>query len=543
VLIDAVGVPDGTVVPADVCVIGAGPAGISLALRLAESGNGSIALIESGGFEFDPSVQALARGQVVGLPYFPLHETRLRMVGGSSQSWGGICTPLDPIAFEERSRVGEAAWPFPIGTLDPYLDGALDRCGIDVSRREANERSHRRRLAHWPLDPAVVTPILVHFSRPRRFGSFFREALSASSRISLHLNATATELVLEPGRSAIREVAVKTPGGSGYRVRSRFVVLAAGGVENARLLLASNREMPGGVANGNGAVGRGFMEHPRVVVRFAVRPGSTLLGTLVAGGTAGTLRFLRIGLAVEAQRREDLLAWHANLQCGFAGQDDDVWPAVRRIGIALRPPWNESPYFQDGGGGRTRLRSADVGAVLRRPHRAALGGLAAVRGVDRLRRRLELTAATEQIPDPDNRIELTTERDRLGVQRIRLSWRVGEAEERTHRRALQMLLEQLDRIEPGISSRALDPRDPWPSAIVGTWHHVGATPMSADPSRGVVDADLRCHETENLFITGSSVFPTGGSTAPTVTIVQLSHRLADHLAALIARPPASVSGR
>jgi choline dehydrogenase-like flavoprotein len=537
VIIDGRSIPEGSVVATDICIVGGGPAGISLALRLAEKTMRHIVLLESGDLAFDPAIQTLARGETAGMPYYPLHETRVRMLGGSSQSWGGVCTPLDPPSMEERPWVPGGGWPFPAETLDPYLDEALLGCGITSAARAAGEAAHARRRAEWPFDAARIEPVLVHFSRPIRFGTHHRDALASDERIAVHVNSTVTELVAGEGGDGITEVVVRCLEGPTFRVRAAMFVLAGGGVENARLLLASTGRHTNGIGNAHGMVGRCFMEHPRVAHRYRVRPGNTTLGRLVGGGAAGTLRFLRVQTAPEVQRREELLAWHANLYVGYAGQDAPVWPAVRRIAIATRSPWKESPYFQDGGGGRTRLRSSDVGAVLRRPIAGFLGALGAAVGPAPLRRWLEVVGSVEQVANADNRIELTAERDALGVTRARTTWNVNEAEEQTHRRAVELLLAELERIEPGISAGCLDDEDPWPNGIVGTWHHIGATRMSSDPATGVVDADARVHGVDNLYIAGSSVFPVSGSTSPTVTIVQLALRLGDHLTQRLGRKP------
>jgi len=541
VIIDGRSIPDGSDMAADVCIVGGGPAGISLALRLGETINCRVVLLESGGLTFEPASQALARGETAGLPYYPLHETRVRMLGGSTQSWGGVCTPLDSLAMEARPWIPGNGWPFPEGTLEPYLGGALERCGITPAARVADEATHVRRLANWPLDTGRVEPVLVHFSRPIRFGTHYRNTLASQHRIAVHFHSTATELVAGDGADGITQVVVRCLGGPTYRVRATVFVLAGGGIENARLLLASRNRYTDGVGNARGMVGRCFMEHPRVATRYRVQSGSTALGRLVGGGAAGTLRFLRVQIAPEVQRREQLLAWHANLYAGYAGQDSPAWPSVRRIAIATRSPWRESPYFQDGGGGRTRLRSADVGAVLRHPVDGVLGALGAVVGPAPLRRWLEIVDSVEQVANPANRIELTSERDALGVPRVRTTWHVNEEEERTHRRALELLLAEFERIEPGISGTRMDDGDPWPGEIVGTWHHVGATRMSADPASGVVDADAKVHGVDNLYIVGSSIFPVSASTSPTIAIVQLAHRLGDHLAQRLARDPAVVT--
>ncbi len=529
-IIDGRSVPAGSSLEADACIVGGGPAGIALGLRLAESPGRTVILLESGGLEFDRAAQSLARGETAGLPYYPLHETRVRILGGASQSWGGICTPLDPVALGHRSWV-PGAWPFDVQALDRYLDEALALCGIAPATRAADDAEHGALEARWSLDRARIEPVPVHFSRPLRFGTAHRPRLAAPRNVRVLLNATATDLKVAAGGAAIDAVNVRCLDGPSFRVRARVVVLAGGGIENARLLLASNREQPAGIGNAHDTVGRWFMEHPRVTVRRPVRAGMTRLGALV-DKTAGRGRFLRIGLAPEIQLREELLSWNANLQFGYAFQDGAAWPAIRRLALALRAPWNESPFFQDGGGGRLQLRSGDVATVLRRPIESALSAFGGVARPPALRRWLELHATTEPMPDPSNRVELGPDRDALGMPRARVTWRVGSAEERTHRRAVAVALQELEKLEPGIAAPDLDhdPEDLWPAAIVGTWHHMGATRMSGDPSRGVVDGECRVHGMENLYVAGSSVFPVAASNAPTVAIVQLSLRLADHLA-------------
>ena len=511
--------PAASTIETDVAVIGGGPAGISLTMRLAESGL-RVCLLESGGLAYEPAAQALARADVVGTPYYPLHETRVRALGGSSWSWGGICTPLDGLAFEARPWLPQAAWPFPQSTLARYLEDAFSLCGITPRQRRDVDAATAAGFEQAGLDGHLVAPVPVYFSRPTRFGPTYRERLRALPDARVILHATATHL--EQRRGRITSVEARGPAG-GFRVRARDYVLAAGGVENPRLLLVSGL---GGVA-----VGRCFMEHPRVVDRYRISPGDTPLGRLIGGGAAGTLRFFRITLADELQRAEQLLNYHANIQFGYVGQLSPQWQAARRIVIATRKPWNESPFYQDAGGGRMRLRSRDLATAARRPDLAIISGLGALTERPSLRRYLEIWSAIEQVPDPDNRVELIPERDRLGVPRVRVRWTVGPTEEVTYRRALALLVAELEKLEPGLAAARLPEGDPWPSQLVGNWHHEGTTRMHDDPAHGVVDRDCRVHGVANLFVAGSSVFPSSGSTSPTVTILQLALRLADHLAA------------
>lgn len=542
-LIDSRGLPDKATIEGGICIIGGGPAGIALATRIAERSSRRVILLESGGEAFDQRLQDLARGETEGLAYYPLDETRIRMLGGTTQSWGGVCAPLDSTSIEDRPWVPQASWPFPAGALDRYLGEALDICGIDPATRRADAAAHAQRLAAWDAVSSDIRPALVHFSRPIRFGTAFHARLASDERIAVYLHATATDLMPAADGSHVAEVSARCLGGPDIRVRADTFVLAGGGIENARLLLAAGRRHGGGLGNAGGMVGRCFMEHPRIATRFRVRPGMTPLGRLVGAGAgaAGTLRFLRVEVSPETQRREQLLAWHANVHFGYAGQDSTAWPSVRRVAIATRTPWRESPYFQDGGGGRTRLRAADLTSIARHPVAGLLGAVGAVAGPPRLRRWIEIIGSVEQIPRAENRIELVDHLDPLGVPRVRIAWGVTKAEERTQRRAMQLLLEALEQVEPGIGDRHMAGDDAWPDDIIGTWHHIGATRMSADARTGVVDGNAMVHGTDNLFVVGSSVFPASGSTSPTVTVIQLALRLGDHLVERLDRSPISPS--
>ncbi|MGZ6339865.1 MAG: GMC oxidoreductase, partial [Candidatus Limnocylindrales bacterium] len=425
--------------------------------------------------------------------------------------------------FEARPWAGDGGWPFPRSTLEPYLGPALELCGVTPAARVAADEATTTRFTESGLDAGQVQPVPVYFGRPVRFGPAYRERLAAARSVTVLLHTTATGLAVEHGQ--VVGVPVVSEGRHGA-IRARAVVLAAGGIENARLLLIAGQ--------GGDAAGRYFMEHPRVVDRFRIRAGETPLSRLVGGGAAGTLRFFRLSTSDALQRREGLLNQHVNLELGYLGQASRQWPAVRRLATLMRRPWNESPYYQDLGGGRLKLRASDLALALRRPDLSALSALAALAGPPSLRRFLEVSSAVEQLPQRDNRVELLPEVDALGMPRVRIHWRFGAAEERTYRRSLQVVLDQLARLEPGLAQARLGEPDPWPSQVIGNWHHEGTTRMHADPSLGVVDTDCRVHGLDNLYIAGSSVFPASGSTSPTVTIVQLALRLADRLEASLA---------
>jgi choline dehydrogenase-like flavoprotein len=531
--VDGRTMPDGHRVEADLCIVGAGPAGMALALEFADRPNVRVALLETGGLDFDLADQDLADADVVGHEYFPVRETRIRMFGGSTISWGGILSPLDPIDFEDRPWVPNSGWPFGRDELDPYYERSYPLCEVDTS----DEGSTIDEIDGSATNSSLAADMEwapVHFSPPTRFGRTYARRFEASKNIATYLHTTATDIRLTANRGLVDGIEAAASAGNRFVIRARHFVLAGGGIENARLLLTSSDAQPDGIGNSHDVVGRFFQEHPRAINRYQLPEEMGELGDRVVGA-AGTLRFSRLGLTDDVQRREQLLNFIVNLSFGHAGQETPQFEAARRIVNASRSPWSDSPYYQDTGGGPNRVRWQDVKTCLMRPDRTVQSLVGAAIRPAQMRRWLQITCSVEQEPRSENRIILTNERDRFGIPKPLLEWTLDDAEERTYRRGMELTLEALETYAPGISRGRFDDPDPWPDDAIGTWHHAGTTRMDTDPARGVVDADCKVHGVDNLFVTGSSVFPTSGATAPTLTIVAMSLRLADHLAPLIVR--------
>jgi choline dehydrogenase-like flavoprotein len=136
----------------------------------------------------------------------------------------------------------------------------------------------------------------------------------------------------------------------------------------------------------------------------------------------------------------------------------------------------------------------------------------------------------EQAPNPDSRVVLSRERDALDCPRVALCWRTSPLDKRTAHRAREIFGEELWRAGAGRLQSSLEGEGkPWPARLRGARHHMGTTRMHSDPRRGVVDANCRVHGIANLYVAGSSVFPTSGAANPTLTIVALALRLAGHV--------------
>jgi choline dehydrogenase-like flavoprotein len=528
VLIDARTVSAGTEFQCDLCVIGAGPAGISIADRLRSSGL-SIVLLESGGFEYDLATQALYRGEIHGDRYFRLDGCRWRLFGGSSNRWGGWCRPLETADFTQREWLAHSGWPISTQTLQPYEADAAKLLELQGARFDLAAWRDRLPQPFALADTNFENTVFQH-SPETNFGELYRARLLAAANVTTMLYANVTQIRLDAGSQRVGEVEVATLTGRRFRVRPKAVVLAAGGIENARLLLASRSDRPAGLGNEFDLVGRYFMEHVHVP-----------LGHMIAASAIGSNNFYGKAIFKDVRLRGVITPTaaaqerHRLLPTSIAFEDSSYYLGTPFIGWP--PPIMFAPvrsYQMLRAGGFMRAAEA-LKIVAHRafmvPNKVRTWTLArrarsqAV-GVRRSDRVYSLYFRGEQAPDPSNRIMLSERRDALGMPESRLEWRLRPID-------LAGVTGWLDVLDSDLRARGLGqvirPPDGWQRGMVGGPHHMGTTRMSADPRRGVVDADCRVHSVDNLYVAGSSVFPTGGYANPTFTLLTLALRLADTL--------------
>lgn len=516
-LTDAGSLLDGSVLEAEVCVIGAGPAGITVAREVSAAGR-DVLLLDSGGREPDKASRDLAAGERVGSPYFPLEETRQRAFGGTSHSWpwveGWRARPLDPIDLEP-GRGREVGWPISYDELAHYYPEAERRCGLHPAIRDATAvGTAERPLLDLPADLART----VAFRYSRTTFTAPQEVLGGVP-VRVLLRATARALRRSAsGRSRIGEVDVVGPGGRSITVRAGTVVLAAGGIENATLLLASDRDDPGGIGNGHDLVGRCFME--RLTFRAGVIE-PTREGAAAALGFYGIHRIDGLGVQGVVTVAEPLLTRHGLRNTVFFIEGRDaaaVSEGVRSVGALMhvRDRRPRPPHL-----GRHALTAVRDGpdvlsTALRRATRR--------RGGDGV---LLLRAQAEPAPQLDSKVTLGRGRDVLGRRRARLDWRIDPADLASVAHAVELIGEAF--AAAGLGTLQRRPPGAPPPLVEGAHHHLGTTRMHADARHGVVDSDCRVHGVENLYVAGSSVFPTAGYANPTLTIVALALRLGAHL--------------
>ncbi len=526
-LIDARTLPQGTDLQADLCIVGGGPAGITLALQLIGQPL-KVCLLESGGLKREVETQALYDCDNVGHPYPKLPETRSRLLGGSSNCWAGNCRKLNAIDFEERAWVEHSGWPIGRPELDAHYEEAHRICQLGPFTYDVEdwEYGHARQL---PLDAARLITRINQFSPPTRFSTVYRDDLVRAPNMRMLLHANVTEIeATEDGRTATR-AQVASLHGPRFSVSARYFVLATGGLENARLLLLSDSVVPGGLGNQHDLVGRFFMEH--FTVSLGLQPVSPRqmhdmdlyeiperrLGRQPVRETRAKAY---LELAAEAQRREQLSSATVTLErlWQHPTQQSPGYAALREL-VTGAPPRDVARQV-----GRTLRGLDDVATglfwkLLRSYHPVPY---------------LECILQMEQVPNPLSRATLTDRRDALGQRRVRLDWQLLPDDFRSIRRVAAILGEELGRLGMRPFINTLDADDNvMAHDIEGTWHHIGTTRMSRCPTRGVVDPDCRVHGMSNLFMAGSSVFPTSGHSVPTLTIVAMAVRMGAHLRELL----------
>lgn len=509
----------------DVCIVGTGPAGATMAEELSST-RLRVTILESGGVKRTQDADLLDDIENVGRARVPRQwQVRNRVVGGSSYTWGGRCAPFDDIDFEQRSWVPASGWPFGNDEMAAYLDRSAHHLGLALGTGFSDDSfwaiAGRAQPRNQP-DHAALLPFFWQFSRdPEESYPFdymrFGRSLAGRLGPDVTLVTSATVLRVEPVSSgrAVQSVQYVGPDGVARSVRASAVVLAAGGIENARLLLSSTTITPGGLGNDHDLVGRYLMDHPRGPVGgFDVEASGDLLKRLGRYNVRGHLFRAGFRLSPAVQRAEQLL--NCATWLGEEVGPDDPWDAMRRL---LRG----SPDLPN-----DAVALAKGAPLLARGVREFF---VERNGIPRRFRRVDLLTMVEQRPDPDSRVTLSERRDPNGSQLARVDWRTHPDESRTMRRTAQIVTEQLAAMgypAPVLADWVRDGAD-MPDSWVDVAHPTGTTRMADDPARGVVDRDGQVHGVGGLYVVGSSTFPTAGHCNPTQMIVAMAVRLADHL--------------
>lgn len=507
--IDARQLDDHSVIEGDICIVGAGAAGISMALEWLGSPY-KVILLEGGGFEYDDKVQELYNGKLTGQQYYPMKSSRLHYFGGSTEHWGGMCSTFDEIDFEEREWVENSGWPIKKEEISSFYPRAHPL--LDLGPCEYSVAYWQKKFPFFktlPFDENVLWSKMWQFSPPSRFGKKYKDTIVNAKNIHLYTYANVVNINATENISSVKELAVKNYTGKQHTVKAKYFILACCAIQNSRLLLASNQQVSAGLGNDNDLVGRYFMEHPEIKTGELWLNNSDPLPLYMMPADGRP----RAEIAISAEKQRDLKILNGTVS---------LMPlATAKKRISAVKTWSQNDPRKNFQTMAKNMTSSSSKSIVQRLL------------IDVTSNSFGLYTRIEQAPNPNSRVVLSSEKDSLGVPRANLHWAMSPIDKRTIRKLNELIGQQvgikgIGRVK--LFDFLLDENDnSMPDYTSGGWHHMGTTRMSNDPKKGVVDANCRVHSIDNLYVAGSSCYPTGSSVNPTLTVVAISLRLSDHL--------------
>jgi len=489
----------------DLCILGAGAAGITIAREFTKT-KLRVCVLESGGLDFDAAVDGLSEIDDVGRLPGTEGLYRLRYFGGTTNHWGGHCVPLEPDDFEKHDWIAYSGWPYGYNELHPYYiraHGVLELGEFDYTPEKIGSALG---FKVFPFDQKILATTVSRYNRVR-FGLRYGDELDRAKNTTVILYSDVSEVAMaDTATDSVRYVAVRSIAGNVFYVGAKYFVIACGAIENARLLLMSNRQRSLGIGNHSDLVGRFFQEH-------LWYPS----GYIVPNIRYPTLKYylqewpygkigVRAHLAVPVDKVRELRI-----------------PKFRSE-IALE---SASTAFRSAKRIKSRISVADVTALLSDP--VGLGTALRCK-MNTPPMGYRLLNHVEQTPNPDSRITLSKKKDALDRPQPQLKWKLSAQDQDGVIKAQDLIAHEIGR--SGFGRMQIELREganEFLENAAGSGHHMGTTRMDDDPARGVTDKNAKVHYTSNLYVAGSSLFPRCGWPNPTLTIVATSIRLAEHL--------------
>lgn len=511
--------PDGKEWDTDLCIIGGGAAGMALAMEFIGKPV-RVLLLESGSWEHEANTQALYDSVITGLPFSGVHTGRFRVMGGSTTRWAGQSLPLDPLDFESRPWVAHSGWPIRFEALRPFYDRANRFMLVDT----LNYHSDLFKLLRVTPPDFEPEKLVYHFSKwslQPDLRRVYRRDLERAENIHTLLHANVTDLILRAGGDHLEFATIASLQGGRGVVRARDFVLCVGGVETARLLLACRTQRTYGLGNENDLVGRYFQDHPATQLGVIESEKPDQIQEVFNLFHRGQRKYsIRFSLAQAFQRQHRLLNASASIM--FDPGVDTAYEILRQTYHRVRTRQFNREFVYAAAKCLSKWRE------IARPLWTLL-----------VRRRTYVPDATfnlslmmEQEPCAESRVKLSEQRDALGMPRSEIHWRLTEATLRTAQAFARLADEQFRRAVLGqvrFANWVSNAENDWRLHFTDQNHHIGTARMSDSPTSGVVNTNCRLHSVKNLYVASCAVFPTGGHSNPTLTMLALTKRLADHL--------------
>lgn len=522
----------------DLCVVGSGIAGMLLVMELAQTYK-DICIIESGAWKPDDATQSLYSLNSVGYPIRKNYQSRIRYFGGSCNIWAGRAMSYNESDLMPRPWLNSVSWPIDFAALDRYYASAAGYLNLP-SYEKLKPETWQSKLSDFEMSLVhsenFKTNISLFAKAPARFGyktKYFKEVKN-STKITLYINSNVVNLRLSDSLSHVAYLDVACLSGVRYTIKPKKVVLACGGLENTRILMASDKQMPGGIGNQNGLLGRYYMDHPRAVFGRVKLTKKIKLDHLLGIPVTGGKMQLGIALSDKIQAREALLNNYLTLEpCYSIGSMELYESFVKLMKRLLRKGYS---------GKRFDFKNQEMAEVPEMIYLLTPKELLPhfmyytyyrysriAKNVFTNLTHLSIVNYSEQEPNIASRVYLDDEKDYLGMPKLVLDWKISDRSLKSSLRLMHLLDEHFRRYEEGHIEQDLTKIKELP--FTDASHHLGTTRMSADAKTGVVDANCKVHGVDNLYISGSSVFPTAGHANPTLTIAAMSLRLADYMKA------------
>jgi choline dehydrogenase-like flavoprotein len=492
---------------ADVCIVGAGVAGSVLAAELVKS-NQKIILLESGGATANPDTQSLYDLEFTRLPFRKNFVSRVREYGGSCNTWTGRAMQFQAIDFTGQKNIPLHKWPITLADIKPFYAKAGTYLNLPDQQKFNllfwSDKLSTDEKGFW--NETNLAPTISLWSKQNtRFGfeSKTQSRIKAAEKITTVVWANLTNLSLHKDLKTVATITANSINGNSLTLKAKRFVLACGGIENASILLNSNKQLPNGLGNQCDNVGRYFMDHPKfdqgIIKLLKPMTLNHMIGRPMLDGK------VRLGLALDPviQQKENLLNPHLTISPVFLNQDSKTSTILEEVSD------DQS----------TEKINSSAKKIARYYLKNALRPSKVVN--------FKITNYLEQAPIAESRVYLSNQKNQLGQRKSVLNWQVDDRAFRSIERLHHYLKKYLTNHQIGVLEAPFDILNP--PSLSDASHHMGTTRMSSQPADGVVDAACKVHGLTNLYIAGSSVFPTSGNANPTFTIIALAIRLAKHL--------------
>ncbi len=548
-IIDARKLPSNTTINGEICIVGGGAAGITLAQELSDRFS-DIILLESGGMNLEADTQDLYKGEILDPNHGALEEQRQRQLGGTTNVWGGRCAPFDTLDFEHRPYVPYSGWPISKQDLDPYYQRAHDYCELGAYTydvREALGADTPEMIPGWNSDE-ISTDKLWLFSPPTNFQTKYGKFLKQSPQVTTYLHANCLKIITNSQGNAIDHLQCASLEKNNFIVRAQTYILATGCLELTRLLLLSNDTHQQGIGNQHDLVGRFYMGHiSGDVGKVTFTPRNRKVIWDYETTKDGVYARRAIALTAQTQQQHQLMNLRAILtypDMSNPTHGNSVLSAMYLVKSLLLLKQTSRIYYSknlDTSGLNSTLSSHLLNIL---KDLGNLGGFAYKWISQRILSRRQLPSVVlgsksntytlhfdaEQSPNHDSRVMLGEERDAFGLNRLKVDWGYTDRDIQSVIQSYKLIAANLEATGAGkLEFNPLEMPDLIKQNLGVGSHHIGTTKMADSPIEGVVDRDCKVHGINNLYLASSSVFPTSSYANPTLTIVAIALRLAAHL--------------